>query len=98
MRAARSEPAPMFAAGRWTGCQGSDRGRNRKWEIPTVGQVFNLSLRGAETGILEPKQVRPGFGTLRPTRHPPRRSTSILIRADHFASIDRAKLDPGHGV
>jgi hypothetical protein len=28
----------------------------------------------------------------------PRRSTSILIRADHFAAIDRAELDPGHGV
>jgi hypothetical protein len=27
----------------------------------------------------------------------PRRSTSILIRADHFAAIYRAELDPGHG-
>jgi hypothetical protein len=48
----------MFASGRRTGCKGSTRGRVRKWEIPTVGQVSNLSLRGAETGMLKPKQGR----------------------------------------
>jgi hypothetical protein len=42
--------------------------------------------------------VEPRFLAARPTRHPPRRTTSILIRADHFAAIDRAELDPGHGA